>query len=129
VPDETVLTQFGWSTEAFRKAPRIDRELGVSLLVGEQSSEAALRYVLAGTAPSKRQLIQASRRLTKAGALRVAGFAVVHTPGRVKGGIHVTVVWPGTEPLNRQDVPWPIAVSELFDTCFNDDRGGGRNEP
>jgi hypothetical protein len=126
VADATVLTQFGRKTELFRNAPRIERELGVSLLMGEQTAEEALRYVLQGNSPTRQQLSQAVTRLTSVGKLRKAGFAVVHTPGRVAHGIHVSVVWPGADPLNRQDVPWPGAVSELFDSCFNEKRGGGR---
>jgi hypothetical protein len=48
VADATLLTQFGRKTELFRNAPRIERELGVSLLMGEQTAEEALRYVLQG---------------------------------------------------------------------------------
>jgi hypothetical protein len=126
VPDDTVLTQFGRKPELFRNAPRVDRELGVSLLMGEQTVEEALRYVLQGNPPTRRQLSQAVTRLTGAGQLRNAGFAVVHTPGRVRHGIHVSVVWPGEDPLNRQDIPWPGPVSGAFDSCFSEKRGGDR---
>jgi hypothetical protein len=125
VPDDTALTQFGRKTELFRNAPRAERELGVSLLIGELTAAEALRYVLQGNPPNKQQLNQAATRLTSVGKLRTAGFAVVHTPGRVRHGIHVSVVWPGADPLTRQDVPWPGPVSELFDSCFNEKRGGG----
>jgi hypothetical protein len=125
VPDDTVLTQFGRKTELFRNAPRLERELGVSLLIGKQTIEDALRYVLQGNPPTRQQLRQAVTRLTSVGKLRNAGFAVVHTPGRVRQGIHVSVVWPGDDPLNRQDIPWPGSVSEAFDSCFNEKRGGG----
>lgn len=52
--------------------------------------------------------------------LRDKGFAVVHTPGRVRNPGHVSIVWPADDPLNRQDIPWPQDVVTAFNGCFND---------
>lgn len=126
---DSVLTQQAWGAGKFRNAPRLERELGVSALIGEWSAEGATRYVLMGQSPTTKQLSRAVVRLTTVGKLRSAGFAVVHTPARVLRGAHVTVVWPDDDPLNRPDAAWPHEVSEQFDSCFNEGGGGGQNEP
>src|SRR5699024_9050539 len=57
-------------------------------------------------------------RYARVGDLREAGFAVVHTPGRVAGGVHCSVVFPSFDPLVEQAIPWPDKVSDEFDRCF-----------
>ncbi|GAA0968367.1 hypothetical protein GCM10009555_013630 [Acrocarpospora macrocephala] len=47
---------------------------------------------------------------------------VVHTTGRIRKNPHVTVVWPSTDPLNQQIIPWPSEVSVRFDACFNEEK-------
>lgn len=126
--DSEVLTQFAWKADRFRDQPRIDREVGLSLLVGRVDVEEAARYVLLGQPPTRGQLSRAVVRLTTAGRLRKAGFAVIHTPGRVKPGKHATVVWPDDDPLTRPEVPWPADVSEAFNSCFNEGGEGGHDE-
>jgi hypothetical protein len=124
-----VLAQFGPKPGKFRNQPRPDRELGLSVLMGAWTPEDALRFVLPpGQAPTRAQLQAAVVRLTKAGKLREAGFAVVHTPGRVKPGKHASVVWPDDDPLAGPEVPWPAEMSEKFDSCFNDEREGEHDE-
>ncbi len=46
-------------------------------------------------------------RHTTAGALRAAGFAVLHTPGRITAGPHCSVIYPAADPLRDQASPWP----------------------
>jgi hypothetical protein len=64
-------------------------------------------------------LERAAMRSTTAGALREAGFAVVHTPGAIVKGPHVSVVWPKAQPLDRHVATWSAEVSAKFDSCFN----------
>jgi hypothetical protein len=119
VSDSEVLAQHGWVGRSFRNQPRIDRERGLSVLRGEVSLEGATRYVLPRE-PNEQDLRKACIRRTTAAALRRAGFAVVHTPGKVRGSVHCTVAWPGADPLENPQVPWPPEVSAAFDSCFNE---------
>src|SRR5712664_2930870 len=119
VTDGEVLTQHGWQDSPFRAQPRIERELGLSVLRGAISAREVTQYVLQGKEPTDRQLAKARIRQTTAVELRLAGFAVVHTPGRVLDSAHCTVAWPDRDPLEAPEVPWPPDVSERFDSCFN----------
>ncbi len=119
--EDQELAQFGWANKPFRNQPRIDRELGLSVLRGPISVEAAVRYVLPEP-PTQSQLRRGQTRLTTAGRLREAGFAVVHTPGPVRNDEHCTVVWPDSDPVSAPQVPWPPEVSARFDSCFNEGR-------
>ncbi|TDW18580.1 hypothetical protein EV650_5169 [Kribbella kalugense] len=112
-PDEEILTHWGRRGD-FRQEPRVDREIEMSLLAGELSVKEATDYVN----PMSRR--NAAVRYTTAGALRAAGFAVVHTLGRVRSQKHVSIVWPPDDPLNEAKVPWPPAVVARFNECFND---------
>jgi hypothetical protein len=76
-------------------------------------------YVNRGQPVTSRQLRGAAVRQTTALTLRKAGFAVVHTPGAIEDGPHVSVVWPATNPFHQQDRVWEKDVSERFDACFN----------
>ncbi|MGC5009302.1 hypothetical protein ACLQ2R_00920 [Streptosporangium sp. DT93] len=122
LPDELMLTHHTFRSDKYIEAPRYDREREISLLTGKLSVEQASRYRRRVT--TARALELASVRHVSAGKLRVEGFAVVHTPGRFIGkcGVdlqHVSIVWPNDDPVNRQDIPWPQAVSERFVQCFN----------
>ena len=117
-----MLTQHGWVASPFRNQPRIERELGLSVLYGSISLEEATQYVLQGEPPTERQLTKSRIRRATAAQLRQKGFAVVHTPGRITASVHCTVVWPDDEPLEAPQAPWPGDVSELFDSCFNGER-------
>ena len=121
VPDDEILTQHGWIRSPFRNQPRGERELGLSVLRGPISLTEATRYVLQGEPPTERQLRKSRIRSSTAILLRQAGFAVVHTPGRVRNSAHCTVAWPDTDPLEAPQVPWPSEVSERFDSCFNEE--------
>jgi hypothetical protein len=120
VSDSEVLTQHGRVAQSFRNQPRMHLELGLSVLKGEVSLEEATRYVLRRE-PTDKDLQKACIRRTTAGALRRAGFAVVHTPGRVSDSVHCTVAWPAADPLESSQVPWPPEVSAAFDSCFNEE--------
>lgn len=120
VRDEEVLTQYGLIRSPFRNQPRIALELGLSVLRGQISLEDATRYVIQAK-PAERDLMKARIRRTRAGVLREAGFAVVHTPGRrVRASAHCTVAWPDSDPLETPQVPWPSEISGRFDSCFNE---------
>jgi hypothetical protein len=118
-----ILTQQSWSGE-YRSAPREDREKDLSMLRGELSVLEACEYVNVRGPLTEARVARAGVRYTTAGKLRAKGLAVVHTPGRIKGGPHVSVVWPGDNPLDTQEVPWPPGVSAAFTACFNEGEGG-----
>lgn len=59
-------------------------------------------------------------RYTTVGALRTAGFAVLHTPGRLTAGVHCSVFYPAGNPTTDQTAPWPASVRKAFDRCFNE---------
>jgi hypothetical protein len=119
-----VLVQHGWTSSPFRNQPRIERELGLSMLRGRISLEKVTQYVLQGELPTERQLKKSRIRRTTAAELRRKGFAIVHTPRRIPSSVHCTIVWPDDKPLEAPQVPWPPDVSERFDSCFNEETGG-----
>lgn len=123
------LTQHAWKPTGFREQPRVEREVDISLLVGDDwTAESASRYILMGRDPDPKRLRSVTLRLTTAGRLRAAGFGVVHTPGKVKGGPHVSVVYPGDRPLYEHTTPWPPEAAEQFVACFagyHEPGGGG----
>lgn len=136
VGDDEILTQYAASATSIRTQPRETMndgqpELSMSLLRGRLTRLEAFRYVR-GRLPTESELQRILARYTRAGRLREAGFAVVHTPGRILQGIHVSVVWPNEDPLDRQDIPWPEGVPERFDRCFTEVcaslEGGERND-
>lgn len=89
VPDDEELIQHGWRGSRYRNQPRIDRELGLSVLRGSISVEEATRYVLRWERPTEQQLNRARIRRTTARALREVGFAVVHAQaGQGKRALH-----------------------------------------
>lgn len=123
LPDETVLTHHTFHAGKYIEAPRYDQEREISLLTGKLAIEQASRY--RRRVITDRALESASVRYTSAGRLREEEFAVVHTPGRLLGRCgadlqHVSIVWSNDDPVNRQDIPWPPAVSERFVQCFNE---------
>lgn len=129
VRDDEVLTQYGQLRSPFRGQPRVERELGISVLRSVNSLEEATRHVLRRE-PTDSDLRKSRIRRTTAAVLRAAGFAVVHTPGRVLHSPHCTIVWPDADPIETPQVPWPAEVSERFEECFNDKGGEGEaDEP
>jgi hypothetical protein len=128
VAGEEVLAQFGWRDSRFRNEPRAGREVGLSMLRGGMSVDQVARYVLNATATDDRLKRACVRRAT-ANRLRHAGFGVVHTPGPKDKGVHCTVSWPGSDPINGPQVPWPAGVTALFDSCFNEGTEAQTYEP
>jgi hypothetical protein len=123
VPDEMILTQQTWNGE-YRSGPREDREKDLSMLRGELSLVEACEYVNVRGPLTEARVARAGVRYTTAGRLRAKGLAVVHTPGKIKDGPHVSVVWPDDNPLDNQVAPWPPGVSAGFEACFNEVEGG-----
>jgi len=122
IADEKALTQFARNANKYLSEPRYHREREISLLTGRLTIEQAARYVLRSV--FAKDIERASVRYTTAGALRRAGFAVLHTPGRISAGCdgdlsHVSVIWPADDPVQRQDIPWDPDVTESFIRCFN----------
>lgn len=124
VSDDEVMTQYGQLRSPFRVQPRIERELGVSLLRGPLSLEEAARHVLRRE-PTESDLAKSRVRRTTVASLRTAGFAVVHTPGKISDSPHCTIAWPSADPIEKPQVPWPREVSERFEGCFNKEEEGG----
>jgi hypothetical protein len=115
-----MLTHHTKTAGQFLDAPRIETEREVSLLRGKLTVEEATRYRFrrGGTAAIQAAAERSDVRHTTGGQLRRAGFALVHTPGRMIDGAHVSVVWPADDPLERQDIPWPDTVAARFASCF-----------
>lgn len=123
VADEELLTQHTWKAGIFNDAPRdepAEREL--SMLRGDVTVAEACEYRSSTKVPAAK-VAKAGRRQTTAAEVRAAGFAVVHTPGWIKNGLHVSIVWPSDDPVHAQRVPWPPEVSKKFAACFNESRG------
>lgn len=119
VSDETVLVQYSADRNEFRNKPRIDREASVSVLMADGWTLAKVSEYVRRSPPTAAVLAKAGIRRTTAGRLRRTGFAVVHTPGAIADGPHVSVVWPQDRPLEVQVPAWPSEVSQAFDSCFN----------
>lgn len=122
VPDEMILVQQTWNRGTFRIKPRYCIETAVSVLMAEEwTLEELCVYVNRGQPVSPGKVSKAGRRRTTAKRLRDAGFAVVHTPGNIEPGLHVSVVWPPADPFRHQDPQWGSDVQQRFDACFNGD--------
>lgn len=97
------------------------------MLRGDVSVADACAYRSLRSKVSAAKLAKAGRRQTTAGRIRAAGLAVVHTPGpekKERGGIHVSIIWPADDPVNRQVTPWPADTPKAFTACFNEKAGG-----
>jgi hypothetical protein len=122
--DEVVLVQHAWDKRKFRNAPRERVETDVSLLAAaDWTLTEVSTYIRRGRPPALADLKRAGLRRTTAGGLRRAGFVVIHTPGALVAGPHVSVTWPGAAPFERQDEYWPLGVAEKFDACFTGCQG------
>lgn len=126
----TVLAQVAWKPNKYLSAPRGERghlpaEVDVSLLQRDDQITLAdmLTYVGRGRVIRPKEFETASFRVVDARTLRDAGFAVVHTPGRVAWPSHVFVVWPHDDPLERPQTPWPRDVADNFAACFDGYQG------
>jgi hypothetical protein len=66
-------------------------------------------------------IARAGVRYARAGDLRKAGFAVIHTCGRQgESNGHISVVWPSENPLDQQKRGWPAEVQAGFAACFTE---------
>jgi hypothetical protein len=105
IGDEEELTQYGTTTDQFRKRPRWGKENAVSLLLGGWHPLEASRKVRGIALEDGTD----AARYTTAGTLRANGFRVTHTPG-YRNRDHVSVHFDGV---------WDEQVCEAFDRCFS----------
>jgi len=117
--DDEYVTQLTDRDGTFRSAPRVQREVDFSVQRGELTLAETFSNVLGDASPLPEDLQGNDVRYAQVGALREAGFVVIHTRGRVKNGTHVSIVWMG-EDGEDVAVPWPPRVSEALDACFNE---------
>src|SRR6266849_682427 len=123
IADDEVVTQhtFGGS---YRGVPRAERELSLSVFRGRVSARDATEYIKLGKSVEEWEKRRIRVRRLDVGKLRAAGFAVVHTPGRVAYPEHCSVVWPADDPLNTQVADWPPEVQAAFAACFTGEEEG-----
>ena len=119
IGDEEVLTQHakvaGEYITARRTSPAEDE---LSLMRGELTVEQACRQRAGTRAVVQDDIDMAGVRYARAGDLRAAGLAVIHTCGlKGEGYGHVSVAWPASEPLDVQDPDWPPKVQRDFNAC------------
>jgi hypothetical protein len=112
-----VVTQHSF-TGQYRDAPRIDRELSLSMFRGRVSARDATGYIRMGRPVEEWEKRKIRVRHLHVGRLRNGGLAVVHTPGRVAYPEHCSVVWPPGDPLNSQVAGWPAEIRAGFTACF-----------
>jgi hypothetical protein len=125
IPDNATISHYG----ELRKggACRHDnsplqrhRAPALSAQVGRLSAAEMAAKIYGVRAPEA--LSRACVRYTTAGELRAAGFAVVHSAGRVRGPKgHCSIVHPPDAPLTKQGRPWPDPFPQAFDGCFNEE--------
>ncbi|MFG3681818.1 hypothetical protein ACGF5H_17110 [Micromonospora chalcea] len=109
--DTTELTQFGDAEAGFRNRLRASLgETEMSLLMGRQNAIAASLLITKG------QYSLAAVRYTTAGALRRAGFEVVHTPTR-GNPLHVSVF---PQIGTHGPTEWTDTMATSFDMCFSE---------
>lgn len=120
LPDHLRLTQYGERPplgEGFRC--RLREEIGeteISLILGDVDASAASMLVVKHLTP------QAITRITTVGALRRAGFVVVHSPSKTNR-LHVSIFPP---PLATEDqAEWDDQLAKRFNACFTEASGEG----
>lgn len=123
IQDDEVLTQHTWQDGDFIDEPR-ETEEELSMLRGDISIADACAYRSRMSKISAAKIAKAGRRQTTAGRIRAAGLVVVHTPGRKTDGIHVSIIWPPDDPVNKRVTPWPADVRRAFAACFNESSRG-----
>jgi hypothetical protein len=115
LPDDLRLTQYGERPplgEGFRC--RLREEIGeteISLILGDVDASAASVLVTKYLTP------YAMTRATTVGALRGAGFAVVHSPTR-GNRLHVSVYPPLLATGERAE--WDDELAKRFNACFTE---------
>ena len=115
LPDELRLTQYGERSpisEGFRC--RLRAEIGeteISLIVGNVDAQAASMLVVKYMSP------YAVARVTTVGALRRAGFEVIHSPSKTNR-LHVSVYPPVLASGDRAE--WDDELASRFNACFTE---------
>ena len=129
-PAELPLTQTNNPGEGFPTAPKLmSGEVDLSLLRGRLSLRDAVTARFHNSSQHRlaalEKLDEYAVRYTTAGALRTAGFVVVHTPGPVLNGLHTSVVL-GYDQEARMAVPlpWSDELGLALDACFAHTEGG-----
>jgi hypothetical protein len=121
-----VVTQHTFKgSGSYRNAPRLGRELSLSVFRGSVSARDATNYVRFGRQVEEWEKLKIRVRRLDVGKLRAAGLAVVHTPGRrVAYPEHCSVVWPPDDPVNTQVADWPPEIQAAFAACFTGEEEG-----
>jgi len=119
VHDDEYVTQLTERDGTFRRAPRVAREVDFSVTRGTVGVAAALAAVVKDREPLPEEIQKNRVRHARVGDLRDAGFEVIHTPGRVRNGPHVSIVWMGDDG-SEATAPWTNEVSASLEACFND---------
>jgi hypothetical protein len=127
IGDDEILTHHAQVKGEYNNGPRpeIKGEDEVSVHRGAISlTEACIRRNRRNPV-APQDIARAGIRRARAGDLRAADFAVIHTPGpkstEPKG--HVSVIWPPGDPLNQREALWPPHVQEAFRACFTEVEG------
>jgi hypothetical protein len=123
IRDDEVLTQLRFPNQPdyHNQLREYVSERELSLVRGSMPVAEALRAAT-GRRWVPQQVAAAAVRVIEAGVLRTAGFAVVHTSmkgTKVASPTHVSVVWPDSDPLDYQAVPWPSEAVDAWQSCFN----------
>lgn len=125
IGDAEIVTHHSHMRGQYVNAPRLGvGENEVSLMRGALTRAEACSQRIGGGMAAPTDVAMAGVRYAKAGDLRAAGFALVHTCGR-KGESygHVSVVWPDGNPLDQQESDWPLPVQKAFGACFTEQEG------
>jgi hypothetical protein len=125
--DAVILWQLTDSKGAFRNSPRPWCERALSLRRGGLTPEVDLTPEKLHREVTGRRLKDTDppprMRRTTVGALRAAGFVVIHAPGpKLRKSTHVSVVWPSGDWMNVQNVDWPTETRTSLDGCFSEER-------
>jgi hypothetical protein len=128
IGDAEILThrtdQRGQYDNAPRKREGKPAEVEVSTMRGAISKADASRRRQGRYPATPADVARAGIRYATAGDLREKGFAVIHTCGpKGEANGHVSVIWPDTNPLDKQDPDWPAPVQEAFAACFTEQEG------
>lgn len=121
LPDSTVLTQLSDRDHLFRNEPRHWRERSLSLIIGHL--EVADAYEQVTGSPGEFADPDTRVRHCTVGALRLAGFLVIHAPGsRSPENPHASVCVTAGNWRADQRIPWNTDIKKSFDACFDADR-------
>jgi len=126
IRDDEVLTHHTKQRGQYNDAPRPEMtEVELSLTRGRVDKAEACKRRNGNKPVPPQDVERAGVRYTTAGALREAGFAVIHTCGRKgEGHPHVSAVWPDAKPLDEPDPAWPVSMQRTFAACFTEDEEG-----